>query len=268
MFEIRGCCALITGASAGIGEEFARQLAGDADTLVLVARRGRRLDALAVWLREKRPDLKVLTQVADLASGDDRVALVNRLAGKGVVPDLLINNAGVGDYGEFASGDWSKIEQIIALNVVGLTHLSHLLLPAMVAMGRGAILNVSSLAGEFAIPDFGVYAASKAYVTSLSEALRIELRGRGVHVTALCPGPVSTEFGDEARRDGAGGSVPGGRLLRVDAAKVVAEGLRGVRRNRPRVFPGFAVFLVAGLAGALPKAAVRAIMGTRPKATS
>ena len=268
MFQTQGCSALITGASAGIGEEFARQLAGRASALVLVARRAERLDALRGWLVSKHPQLRVITRVGDVTSTDDRIALVERLADEGVVPDLLVNNAGVGDYGEFVSGEWSKIDQLLQLNVVGLTHLTHLLLPAMIAKGGGAILNVSSLAGEFAIPDFAVYAASKAYVTSFSEGLRIETKGRGVHVVALCPGPVSTEFGGNARRGAYGGQVPGGRLLRADIAKVVSAGLRGAERNRPRVFPGFGVFLLATLAGALPKAAVRAIMSTRPKAAA
>ncbi len=266
MFQSQGCRALITGASAGIGEEFARQLAGRAAALILVARRADRLEALRGWLVSKHPELRVITQVADVTSADDRTALVERLADEGLVPDLLVNNAGVGDYGEFVSGEWSKIERMLHLNVVGLTHLTHLLLPAMVARGGGAVLNVSSLAGEFAIPDFAAYAASKAYVTSFSEALRIETRGHGVHVVALCPGPVSTEFGDNARRGSARGQVPGGRLLRADVAKVVSAGLRGAERNRPRVFPGFGVFLLASLAGALPKAVVRAMMSTRPKA--
>ncbi len=266
MFRLQGCSALVTGASSGLGEEFARQLAPAARCLVLVARRGERLEALAAQLAGRHPDLRVLVEVADLGREPERLALVRRLADEGVEPDLLVNNAGMGDYGEFAGADWAKVDAMLQLNVVALTHLARLLLPPMLAGGRGAILNVSSLAGEFPIPDFAVYAASKAYVSSLSEALRIETRRSGVNVVALCPGPVSTEFGEVARRGGEAARPPGGRLMYTSAPRVVRAGLEAAERNRPRVFPGFPVFLLAAVAGALPKAAVRAIMGTRPKA--
>ena len=267
MFETEACSALITGASSGLGEEFARQLAPVARQLVLVARREERLESLKTSLEQRWPSLQVRVYVADLTVEAERISLAEWLRGEGVEPDLLVNNAGLGDYGEFVGGEWSKADQMLQLNVVALTHLSHLLLPAMIARGSGAILNVSSLAGEIPIPDFAVYAASKAYVTHLSEALRIETRSSGVNVVALCPGPVSTEFGEGARRGGEKPSPPGGKLMRVEAAKVVRAGLDAAVRNRPRVFPGFPVFLLATLAGALPAAALRAIMSTRPKAT-
>jgi short-subunit dehydrogenase len=268
MFKIEACSALITGASSGLGEEFARQLAPDARQLVLVARREERLQSLKTALQQRWPSLQVLVHVADLSVESERISLAERLRGEGVEPDLLVNNAGVGDYGEFVSGEWSKADQMLQLNMVALTHLSHLLLPAMIARRSGAILNVSSLAGEMPIPDFAVYAASKAYVTSLSEALRIETKSSGVNVVALCPGPVSTEFGQGAQRGALKPSPPGGKLMRVEAAKVVRTGLDAAVRNRPRAFPGFPVFLLATLASALPAAALRAIMSTRPKATS
>jgi len=265
MFKIEACSALITGASSGIGEEFARQLAPVAREIVIVARRNERLQKIKNLLEERHPHLRVQVEVADLAREAERLALVARLQERGIEPDLLINNAGIGDYGEFASGEWQRTDDMLQLNVVALTHLAHLLLPGMLAKRSGAILNVSSLAGEMPIPDFAVYAASKAYVTSLSEALRIETKHSGVNVVALCPGPVSTEFGDGAhRRDEA--PLPGSKLMRVDVAKVVRAGLDAVERNRPRVFPGFPVFLLATLAGVLPKAVLRAVMSTRPKA--
>lgn len=266
MFTTEACSALVTGASSGLGEEFARQLAPVAREIVIVARRGERLNRLKNLLEKQRPELQVVVEVADLTREAERMALVGRLRERGIEPDLLVNNAGIGDYGEFASGEWGRTDDMLQLNVVALTHLAHLLLPGMLARRRGAILNVSSLAGEFPIPDFAVYAASKAYVTSLSEALRIETRGFGINVVALCPGPVSTEFGRSAQRGGEA-AVPGGKLMRVDVAKVVRAGLDAAQRNRPRVFPGFPVFLLATLASVLPKSALRAIMGTRPKAT-
>ena len=168
MFELNGSTALVTGASAGLGEEFARQLAPLARLLIVVARRGDRLEALKEALEEQHPRLRVQVYVADLTEGAEREELVEFLEREELLPDLLINNAGMGDYGEFASADWSKTEQMLRLNLLALTHLARLLVPGMVARGGGAVLNVSSLAGEFPVPDFAVYAASKAYVTSAS----------------------------------------------------------------------------------------------------
>jgi len=153
---------------------------------------------------------------------------------------------------------------MLNVNIAAVTHLTHALLPSMIERRCGAILNVSSLAGEFPIPDFAVYAATKAYVTSFSDALRLELSDRAVHVSALCPGPVATEFGDVAGREGSA-DMPGKEWLRADAERVVREGLKGVVSNRPRVFPGFPVRFIAMLTGALPKLVLRAVMATRPK---
>src|SRR5205807_10160546 len=116
--------------------------------------------------------------------------------------DILINNAGLGDYGSFATSDPERNDRIIQVNIAALTKLTRALLPQMIARKRGAILNVSSSAGFLPIPGMNVYAASKAYVNSFSEALRAEVRDAGVTVTALCPGPVHTEFGDAAKRPG------------------------------------------------------------------
>lgn len=241
-FQIDGCTALITGASAGIGSEFARQLAMRAGALVLVARREERLHQLGDELTRRDPTLNALVQPTDLADAAQVDALCASLGKKGIEIDLLINNAGLGDYGTFDSSDAKRVREIVAVNVTALTMLTHALLPAMVARRRGAVLNVSSSAGFLPIPEMALYAATKAYVTSFSEALRLELRGCGVHVTALCPGPVRTEFNTVARRPGAS-ALAAPAFTRVSVRHAVRAGLRAVERNQPLVIPGFVMKL-------------------------
>jgi short-subunit dehydrogenase len=223
------------------------------------------LDALAAELATGRPDLGVVTVVADLAVAGEREVLASRLMDEGLVPDLLVNNAGMGDYGEFVDAEWPKVEAMIRINVEALTAMAHGFVPGMIATGGGSVINVSSLASLIPIPDFAVYAATKAYVTSFSEALRLELSDYHVHVSALCPGPVHTEFGAVARRGRAGRESPLREWSYVDPATVVREALDGVARNRPRVFPGLKIAALAAVLGLLPVAVIRLAMSTRPR---
>ncbi len=235
--RLEGCHALITGASAGIGREFARQLCDRAATLVLVARRKERLEELRAELLGRNPRLEIEIRPADLSQAAAVEELIAWAAARKPAIDLLVNNAGLGDLGAFASSDPARVDQIMAVNMVALTRLTRGLLPAMIEQKRGAILQVSSSAGFLPMANFAVYAATKAYVTSFSEALRSELRETGVGVTALCPGPVRTEFSEVARRGGRG-TVPGSGLAYVSVEKVVAAGLRGIEQNRAIVIPG------------------------------
>ncbi|HAK07060.1 MAG TPA: hypothetical protein DCO65_07330, partial [Spartobacteria bacterium] len=165
-------------------------------------------------------------------------ALIDSLARDKIDIDLLINNAGLGDSGPFATSDPERIDQIIQVNMSALTLLTRKLLPPMIARKRGAILNVSSSAGFLPIPGFAIYAASKAYVTSFSEAIFSELRGTGVSVCALCPGPVHTEFNDVAQRPGeARDRSP--EFVYVPVEQVVRDALAAVEADRPLVIPGF-----------------------------
>src|SRR5437868_13536008 len=152
--------------------------------------------------------------------------------------DFLINNAGLGDYGAVSTADPKRLNEMIQVNVLAVTALTRRLLPQMIARKRGAILNVSSSAGFLPIPGFAVYAATKAYVTSFSEALRAELRGTGVSVCTLCPGPVPTEFQEAAKRPG---SQPEGgpEFVQVSAEQVVRDALAAIEADRPLVIPGF-----------------------------
>ena len=236
--KLDGCNALITGASAGIGREFARQLAGRAKSLILIARRDQRLNELRDELEQQYPNLVVFARKSDLADLGRLNELLAWLDHETIDIDLLINNAGLGDSGAFVTSDPVRNEQMTLVNIVAPTILTRHLLPQMIAKRHGGILNVSSSAGFLPIPDFAVYAATKAYVTSFSEALRAELREKSVSVCALCPGPVHTEFQDVAKRPGAQPDTGPGFVF-VPVEEVVRDALAALEADRPLVIPGF-----------------------------
>src|SRR6266404_4664157 len=236
--NLDNCSALITGASAGIGREFARQVAARARTLVLVARREQRLNELREELRNRNAQLQVHARVVDLSDKSQINDLVRWLEQNKIDIDFLINNAGLGDYGSIATSDIERDDRIVQVNIAALTLLTRQLLPRMIERKTGAILNVSSSAGFLQIPGMGVYAASKAYVNSFSEALRAELHNTGVCVTALCPGPVHTEFGDAAKRPG-GQPETGPEFVYVSVEKTVRNALAAIESDKPLVIPGF-----------------------------
>jgi short-subunit dehydrogenase len=242
--KLDGCNALITGASAGIGREFARQLAGRAQSLILVARREQRLNELRDGLTQQHPNLRIQVRETDLADLPRIEELTAWLEREHIDVDLLINNAGLGDSGPFATSEPGRNEQMMLVNMVALTSLTRRLLPQMIASKRGGILNVSSCAGFLPISDFAVYAATKAYVTSFSEALRAELHGTGVSVCALCPGPVHTEFQEVASRPGRKVKPgPGPEFIQVTVEQVVHDALAALEADRPLVIPGLAMKL-------------------------
>ncbi|MDQ6624624.1 MAG: SDR family oxidoreductase [Verrucomicrobiota bacterium] len=254
--QLDGCSALITGASAGLGREFARQLAPRAKCLVLVARRNDRLEEVREELLAAQPQLDVKVRVLDLAKTEEVDALPVWLGEQGIVIDLLINNAGVGDHGTFATSAIDRVTAMLAVNITALTSLTHALLPPMIAQRRGAVLNVSSSASFLPLPRLGVYAATKAYVSSFSEALRMEVRGTGVSVTALCPGPVHTEFESvAARADGTRELAP--EFTYVTPEQVVREALTAVERDNPMVIPGFAMKVAMTLVRLTPMPVLR-----------
>ena len=255
-----GCTALITGASSGLGAEFARQLAPVADKLVLVARRGEHLDALKADLEGRHPALKVFVYVMDLTRENQNRDFVVWLEREKIRVNFLINNAGMGDKGLFATGDWEKIHAMIELNVVALTRLTHHLLPMLREGGRGAILNVSSVAGLVPLPRMAVYAATKAYVNSFSDGLRMELRDSGITVTAVLPGPAETEFGEVASRGSGEREWHPPEALALPVEQVVRTALGAVARDKARVIPGWKVALVMCLAVVLPLGLLRAAL--------
>lgn len=249
MYE--GRLILITGASSGIGEGFARELHKRGANLLLVARRGERLKRIADQLNLTRTDsVRFLT--CDLSSEEDsegRMGLKSLLRVISSEPvDILINNAGRGTFGEFEANSISDEIALISLNIVAFTKIAHAILPGMRKRGRGGILNVSSIAAFQPIPFMAVYAASKAYNFNFSLALRSELSGSGISVTALCPGPVGTEFGEVAKVPGNFKGMP-----HASVEKVVKKGLRGLENNTSFVVPGYGASMLAFLSRWIPE---------------
>ena len=220
--------ALITGASAGLGVDFARQLAAQGKRLMLAARRKDRLDALAAELGNARTIAIDMSEVGAI----DR--LMSDLDAQGEQVELLVNNAGFGLTGRFAELDRKRQRQMIDLNCGALTELAHAVLPGMIERRSGAILNVASTAAFQPGPGMAVYFATKAFVLSFSEALHEEVKRHGVTVSALCPGPTATEFGEVA---GFGSSNLLDKVA-ADSASVVRAGLAGLDKGKAVIIPG------------------------------
>lgn len=244
--------ALITGASAGLGIEFARQLSRKGHRLVLAARRKDRLDALVAELGNAR------AVEIDLAQPGATAALMRDLEKAGEEVDILVNNAGFGLRGPFVELDSARQREMIDLNCGALTELCRAVAPAMVEGRSGAILNVASTAAFQPGPWMAVYFATKAYVLSFTEALHEELKPHGVNVSALCPGPTRTEFGAVA------GINSLGRFdrLSMEAGPVVRAGLEGLEKNRAVVIPGATNRLGALSTRFAPRSFVRKIAGS------
>ena len=206
---------------------------------MLVARRTDRLESLRDELRRINPDLHVEIRTVDLSKPAEVDALCGFLRESGTALDFLINNAGFGDAGTFETSDWTKVERMLQVNVLALTSLCHQLIPLLRRYRPGAILNVSSVASLLPLPTLAVYAATKAYVSSFSEGLRAELRGTGISVTHLCPGPVDTEFQLVAGRNGEPERKHAPDFVKVPVEHVARVALRAVSRDRARAVPGF-----------------------------
>lgn len=241
--------ALITGASTGLGAEFARQLAARGHDLVLVARSADRLDRVAADLRAAH-GVAVDVIVQDLAERDAAAAVAARLHARPI--DLLVNNAGFGTSGRFEDIPAGRYQEQLMVNLVALVGLTRAVIGGMLARGGGAVINVSSTAGLQPTPFFTTYGAGKTFVLNFSLALRSEYRDRGIRVLALCPGPVRTEFFDTAGERAAIGA-------KMDADVVVRAALRGLDRNRAYVVPGLGNALNAHLSPRRPRTLVTAI---------
>jgi short-subunit dehydrogenase len=262
--------ALVTGGSKGIGFELAKQLARHGHDLVLVARDEAVLDRAARELTDHYQCL--VTPVSlDLLAADAPATLFRRLEEAGIDIDVLVNNAGLGDYGPFAESDPQRLSAMLGLNVVTLSLLTRLFLPGMIARGRGRVLNVASLVAFFAGgPNLSGYLASKHYVLALTRGLKDELAGTGVSVTALCPGPAATDFVDSA---GLGGTRVYRWLPKVSTAAVARAGYRALTAGRTIVTPGLVNKILAFLGELPPRGIAQAVFaffarsGRRTEAT-
>ena len=245
-------CALVTGASSGIGHEMAMQLATSGVHVIAVARRADRLELLASQFK----NVEVL--VADLTSTAGLGLVESRIADATLKPiDLVVNNAGFGSSGLMHEIDVDRLSREINLNVGALTRLSHAAVKVMAPRGRGYLLNVSSVASFQASPRLAVYSATKAYVTSLSEALYEEMRGTGVRVTALCPGLTRTEFQSISSTEQYSRDFPAFAWL--DVTDVARAGLRDVARGRALSVPGALYKGLVAVSDLAPRFLVRRI---------
>ena len=254
--------ALVTGASAGIGVELARELAARGHGLTLVARREDRLRELADDLGA-RHGVRVEVVPTDLADLEDRRALIEAVAERGLEIDVLVNNAGFSTMGAVAASDPDREVAMVRTDVEAVVHLCSLVVPGMVDRHCGAVLNVASTASFQPLPGQAGYGGSKAFVLSYTQAMSVELRRTGVTATALCPGPVETEFAEAAGIDvkEAGAALPD--IMWVSAAEVAAAGIDGLDAGRPVVIPGVANRAVAGVAKVIPRRLLLPILAKR-----
>jgi hypothetical protein len=253
---MKGKTALITGASGGIGEELAKQMAAKGYDLILVARTQSKLEDLATNLSGSFK-IQVKVMALDLSSPDATKSMLRELEAQQLKVDVLVNNAAFGDYGEFVNSDPLKIEQMIYLNILSLTMLTRALLPKMLEHKWGRVMNVASTAAFMPGPLMSVYYASKAYVLSLSEAISEELKGTGVSVTALCPGPTETGF--QARADMKDSKLVKSRRL-MSVSEVVKHGVAAMENGQRVVIPGFINQVQAFMPKLLPRAIVPSIV--------
>ena len=227
-----GTTALITGASGGIGEEFAVQLAGHGVGLVLVARRAGKLEQLRTELRERQPGLVIDVIAADLSEPGSAAEVARQVTETGRSVDVLINNAGSAFHGQFADQDPERVASQIQLNAGSVAELTARFLPPMLRAGRGLVINVASTAAFQPVPTMAVYAATKAFVLSFTEAVWQETRGSGVRVLALCPGATETGFFAAAAEQ------PFMTRGRQTPRQVVQTALAGISRSSPTVVSG------------------------------
>jgi short-subunit dehydrogenase len=245
--------ALVTGASSGIGAAYARALRARGEKTLLVARRA---DRLAQLVREVGGEEWATAWPADLAAEGAASRLRDEVAARGLGVDLLVNNAGLGHTAPFASQRAEVLRAMLDVNVRAVVELTHVFLPEMLARGRGRIVNVASNAAFQPVPFLSVYAASKAFVLSFTEGLAEEVRGRGVRVQALCPGPTRTEFFEVAE-------TPRGlliaRLPMLPPEEVVRTSLLGLDRGRVRVIAGWPNRLIAAVERLAPAVVTRRV---------
>jgi uncharacterized protein len=253
---------LITGASSGIGREIARQLAPRVRALVLVARRGDRLEALRAGFLETRPDLRVEVVACDLADLPATMAAVDEVVARVGAIDVFVNNAGTSTHGLFERIAWDKMDQLIRTNVTTPLWITRRLVPDMVARRRGGLLVIGSGAGVAPMLGEAAYSGSKHFIHGLTETLRLELRSTGVRVTEVCPGPVTTEFDLNAGIDPRAAPMKG---LRITAEQCAREAIAGFDRARALVYPGRTYRWLMYLRAVLPTWMQRALMASAAK---
>ena len=254
--------ALITGASGGLGLSFVNIFAHDGYNIVLVARNGDRLEEIKKEI-EAKYNVNAMVVAVDLCAQNGAEQVFDATSKAGIKVDVLVNNAGFGDFGEFYKSDLNKQTRMVDLNCIALMQLCHLYLPDMIKNGKGNILNVDSIAAFQAGPLMSVYYATKAFVLSFSQALTRELKGTGVKVTALCPGPIRTNF-DNAADLGESGLF---KNLKVWDPNVVAEfGYKNMKKGKSLCICGFVNKIIVFANRLAPRCLVRNMVYSLQKA--
>lgn len=241
--------ALITGASSGLGAEFARQLAGRGYNLILAARREDRLEALKAEIEALPGSTKIEVIVSDLSTEDGPQRLYDTIKQKDLSVDVLVNNAGFGIYGRYADTDWALERELLQVDIVAVAHLTRLFANDMIARGGGHILQVSSIGGYQPTPTYAIYSAAKAFVLLFGEALNFELKRKNVKVTVLSPGVTATEFLDVAGQR----RTLYQKLTMMEAPRAVREGLNALFRGKPSVVAGLLNAFLTWSTGLLPR---------------
>ena len=247
---------LITGASSGLGEQFAHLFAKDGWNLVLCARRRDRLDQLSSMLRE-RFGVDCVVLAGDLGDTQTPESIFNAVSERNIEISVLVNNAGFGKLASFVNTDTKTLLDMLTVNMQALVHLTRLFLPGMLSRRKGAILNVGSLAGFLPGPHMATYYASKAFVNSFSEALAVEVKGTGVTVTVSCPGPTETEFGKVAGSD----SRRVTKRRSMPASVVAEQAYQAMQHGKVIAIPGFANQLVYHILRFIPRVITRRMTG-------
>lgn len=241
---------LVTGAASGIGAELCRLFARDGSRLVLVDRNEPGLETISAELADKF-GVQTVSLVHDLSTQEAPEQIYRDLQGREIIVDVLVNNAGFGTFGNFWETDVARDRALINVNIMTPMLLSKLFLPGMVQRKRGRILNVGSVSGFLASPYASTYYSSKAFLLSFSQGVATALRGSGVTVTVVCPGPTYTAFDWHSTKDS--GAPPQRKRFQMDAAVVAAQAYRGMRRGQMVVIPGASNKTLAILAKFLPR---------------
>ncbi|MEQ8197429.1 MAG: SDR family oxidoreductase [Clostridiaceae bacterium] len=248
---------LITGASSGIGYELSKLFASEGKNLLLIARNSDNLLKVRDKLKGLK-DIEIYVFAADLSKKDSVENILNFVEKNNIVVDKIINNAGIGDFGEFVNSDEARQYEMIQINIMALTKLTRAFLPKMISRGRGGVLNVASTAAFAPGPNMSVYYATKAYVLSFTEALYEECSGKGVRIMALCPGAVDTGFQKKAGIKKS--RLAGGNIMSSEEAAL--KGYNGfTKTDKAVVVPGFRNKLLIQMMRILPRFVIRKIIG-------